>query len=200
MTRLSCCLLAFLLLIGVCGAFSPASAQQSSPPPQQSSPPSNPENVGLGLKGIGARIGFVDAADASSTVAWGVHVDAGTFVQNVHIMPYFEYWSAGASVNGFDVNQSDLTIASDVNFDFPVQGQRITPYVGGGLGVHFLSAEANFPGGTSEDKTHFGLNIQGGVKNQIMPNISIFGEAKYTFVTDANQIKFMGGFTYNFIY
>lgn len=199
MTRLSCCLLAFLLLIGVCGAISPASAQQSTPPAnQQSTPPSNPENVGLGLKGIGARIGFVDAEDASSTVAWGVHVDAGTFVQNVHIMPYFEYWSAGASVNGIDASTSDLTIASDVNFDFPVQGQRITPYLGGGLGVHFLSASAT--GLPSEDKTHFGLNIQGGVKNQIMPNISIFGEAKYTFVSDANQIKFMGGFTYNFIY
>jgi len=191
MTRLPACLLVFLLLIGVGGIFSPAHAQQGS------TPPANQENVGLGIRGIGARIGFVDAEDASSTVAWGVHLDAGTFVQNVHVVPYFEYWSAGASVNGFDVSTHDLTIASDVNFDFPMQGSRITPYLGGGLGVHFLSAEAN---GTTQDKTHFGLNIQGGLRNQIMPNISIFGEAKYTFVSDANQIKFMGGFTYNFIY
>jgi len=190
MTRLSC-LWTFLLLIGVGGAISPASAQQAS------TPPANQENVGLGIRGLGARIGFVDAENASSTVAWGVHLDAGTFVQNVHVVPYFEYWSAGANVNGVEASNSDLTIASDVNFDFPMQGSRITPYLGGGLGVHFLSADAN---GVNEDKTHFGLNIQGGARNQIMPNISIFGEAKYTFVSDANQIKFMGGFTYNFIY
>ena len=194
MTRLSSCLVAVVVVVvvGVCGTLSPAAAQQTQP--------TNPEDVGLGIKGIGARIGFVDAEDASSTVAFGVHVDAGTFVRNVHVSPYVEYWSAGASVNGFDVNTSDLTIATDVNLDFPMQGSRITPYLGGGLGLHFLSADANFPGGTSQDQTNFGLNIEGGFKNQIMPNLSLFGEAKYTFVSDANQIKFMGGFTYNFIY
>jgi hypothetical protein len=33
-----------------------------------------------------------------------------------------------------------------------------------------------------------------------MPNLGLFGEVKYNFVSDVNQLKLMGGFTYNFIY
>ena len=33
-----------------------------------------------------------------------------------------------------------------------------------------------------------------------MPNLSLFGEARYSFVSDANSFRILGGFTYNFIY
>ena len=160
----------------------------------------DPQNPGLGFRGIGARIGFVDPEDASSTVVWGAHVDAGTLVRNVHLVPYFEYWSAGAEVGGFEADVSDLTIAADINVDFPLQDARITPYLGGGLGVHFLSAESNVPGEEGGDDTKFGLNLQGGMRNQIMPNLNLFGELRYSFVSDAGQLKLVGGFTYQFIY
>lgn len=76
------------------------------------------EGHGLGFKGFGARIGFVDPEGASSTVALGLHVDAGEFVKNVHVMPLVEYWSVG--VSGADIK--DFTLATDVNVDFPVEG------------------------------------------------------------------------------
>ena len=79
-------------------------------------------------------------------------------------------------------------------------GQRITPYLGGGLGIHFLSVDTNAPGESNSDDTKAGLNIQGGLRNQFMPNLSLFGEARYTFVSDANSFRILGGFTYNFIY
>lgn len=160
----------------------------------------DPQNPGLGFRGIGARIGFVDPEDASSTVVWGAHIDAGTLVRNVHLVPYFEYWSAGAEAGGFEVDVSDLTIAADINVDFPLQDARITPYLGGGLGVHFLSASTNVPGESDSDDTKFGLNLQGGMRNQIMPNLNLFGELRYSFVSDAGQLKVLGGFTYQFIY
>lgn len=185
-------LLALATLVLLVGS-SPAMAQD----PSQTYDPQNP---GLGFRGIGARIGFVDPEDASSTVVWGAHVDAGTFVRNVHFVPYFEYWSAGAEVGGFEADVSDLTIAADVNVDFPLQDARITPYLGGGLGVHFLSAESNVPGEEGGDDTKFGLNLQGGMRNQIMPNLNLFGELRYSFVSDAGQLKLVGGFTYQFIY
>ena len=50
---------------------------------------------GLGLQGLGARIGFVDPEGASSTVDLGLHLDAGEFVRHVHIMPMLEYWKVG---------------------------------------------------------------------------------------------------------
>jgi hypothetical protein len=156
-----------------------------------------PEGRGLGLQGLGARIGFVDPEGASSTVALGIHLDAGEFVRNVHIMPMVEYWKVG--VSGIDV--SDLMIGADVNLDFPVEGGRVIPYAGGGLGLHFVKVDDPFiPPGVDTSDTKLGLNIQGGIRNQVMPNLGIFGEVKYAFVSDANQLKIMGGFTYNFIY
>ncbi|HEY2923431.1 MAG TPA: outer membrane beta-barrel protein [Candidatus Eisenbacteria bacterium] len=152
-----------------------------------------PEGHGLGFKGLGGRIGFVDPEDASSALGLGIHIDAGEFVQNVHLMPMVEYWKVG--VGGVDI--SDLMIGMDVDLDFPVEGGRLVPYAGGGLGFHFLKAESPF--GEDSD-TKLGLNIQGGIRNQVMPNLGIFGEVKYAFVSDANQLKIMGGFTYNFIY
>lgn len=169
----------------------PALAQQQT---------QTPSNTGLGVKGIGARIGFVDPEDASGTAALGVHMDAGTIVKGVHLTPYVEYWSAGASIGGYDLDLSDLTIAMDVNMDFPMSGSSITPYLGGGLGLHILSEDSNVPGVTTQDDSKFGFNIQGGMRNQVMPNLSLFGEARYSFVSDANQLKLMGGFTYQFIY
>ena len=190
------CLLAVGLGVGVASA---AWAQSETPPAQNTqAQPAN--NVGLGFKGIGARIGFVDPEDASGTLLLGGHVDAGTFVKNVHVLPYVEYWSTGAEAGTVHVDRSDFTVALDVDVDFPMAGQRITPYLGGGLGIHFLSVNTNAPGETNNDDTKAGLNIQGGLRNQFMPNLSLFGEARYSFVSDANSFRLLGGFTYNFIY
>ena len=191
MSRHAICITVLVAAAGLCFVGSHAMAQTQSAPAQS--------DVGLGVKGIGARLGYVDPEDASGTAAFGVHVDAGTIVRNVHVTPYFEYWSAGASVGTSSVDFSDLTIATDVNLDFPMHGSRMTPYLGGGLGLHFLSFDST-PGPSPGNETKFGFNIQGGVRNQVMPNISIFGEARYAFVTDANQLKLMGGFTYLFMY
>ncbi len=70
-------------------------------------------------------------------------MDAGTIVKGVHMMPYMEYWSTGVNVSGVSADMSDLAFAVDVDMDFPLQGSRMTPYLGGGLGLHFLSEDSN---------------------------------------------------------
>jgi len=174
------------LIVTACLISSSASAQTTN----------KTEYRGLGFQGVGARIGFVDPEGTSSTVDLGIHVDAGEFVQHVHIIPLVEYWKVG--VSGVDV--SDLSIGSDINVDFPVEGGRVIPYAGGGLGLHFVKADDPFTPGASFSDTKLGLNLQGGIRNQVMPNLGIFGEVKYNFVSNVNQLKLMGGFTYNFIY
>lgn len=150
---------------------------------------------GLGLKGIGVRLGLSDSEGASSALMYGVHIDAGQFVNNVHLVPSVEYWSVG--VNGID--SSDLAVRASVNFDFPLQDQRMVPYLGGGFGMHRLKTDATATTPKASD-TKFGLDIQGGARNQFTPNLSLFGELGYSFVSDANQLRVLGGLTYHFIY
>src|SRR4249920_1194900 len=192
MRRALVCFAAVLVAGGVLCAVSTAWAQDRSAKPQS--------DVGLGIKGIGARLGYVDPENASGAAMLGLHMDAGTIVRGVHLQPYMGYWSTGVNVSGVSADMSDLEFGTNVDVDFPLQGSRMTPYLGGGLGLHFLSADSNVPNAASQSDTKFGLNILGGIRNQMMPNVSLFGEVGYSFVSDAGQFKFLGGFTYQFIY
>ncbi|TMQ65571.1 MAG: hypothetical protein E6K79_04375 [Candidatus Eisenbacteria bacterium] len=193
MTRASFRFVALFTAIGLCCALSPAFAQQHAQTAAQN-------DVGLGFKGIGGSLGLVDPENASSAVALGFHVDAGTIVRNVHLIPSFSYWNVGTDVGAYHADVKDLAFATDVNVDFPLQGGRFTPYLGGGLGLNFLSFDSNAPNSVSANDTKLGLNLLGGMRNDVMPNLAIFGELRYSFVTDANQLKILGGFTYKFIY
>jgi len=158
------------------------------------------EDIGLGFKGLGARFGLVDPEGASSTIDLGLHIDAGELARNVHVSPIVEYWSVGQDVGPYNADLKDLSFGLDLMIDFPLQDSRITPYAGGGLGLHFLKAETNVPGVDDDSRTKLGLNAQGGVRTDAMPNLALFGELRYNFVSDANQLKLLGGFTYRFIY
>lgn len=192
MTRASFRFVTLFTAIGLCCALSPAFAQNAQTAAQA--------DVGLGFKGIGGTIGFVDPENVSSAVDLGFHIDAGTIVRNVHLIPSLNYWNVGADVGAYHADVKDFAISTDVNVDFPLQGGRFTPYLGGGLGLNFLSFDSNAPNGVSSNETKLGLNVLGGMRNDVMPNLAIFGELRYSFVTDANQLKILGGFTYKFIY
>ena len=173
-------------------AFAPAALAQTATPPPTSTTRAHTEEASLGFKGIGGRIGLVKPEGASSTVDLGFHVDAGEFVHNVHLTPMAEYWKVG--VAGLDFK--DFAIGTDVTVDFPLQDSRMTPYVGGGLGVHWLSSDApDLP-----HDTKLGINAVGGIRTDAMPNLALFGELRYNFVSDVNQLKILGGLTYRFIY
>lgn len=176
------------LALFVAIAAAPAGAQQSE------------QKAGLGLRGIGVRIGLADPEDASSALMFGGHVDAGEFVKNVHVIPSIEYWNVGNDVGAYNSDFSDLAFRLGVNLDFPLQDQRMVPYLGGGLGLHRFSFDTNVPNVPSSSDTKLGLDLQGGVRNQFTPNLSLFGELGYSFVSDANQLRLLGGLTYHFIY
>jgi len=193
MKRAPFSLVALFTAVGLCFALSPAFAQQHAQTAAQT-------DTGLGFKGIGGSIGLVDPEDASSALNLGFHVDAGQIVRNVHLIPSLQYWSVGTDVGVYSADTKDLAFNTDVNVDFPLQGGRFTPYLGGGVGLHFLSFDSSVPNVDSTSDTKFGLNVLGGMRNDVMPNLALFGELRYAFVSDANQLKVLGGFTYKFIY
>jgi opacity protein-like surface antigen len=187
-----------IALVAVAGfsAFAPAASAQTN----RATTNRSTEDVGLGFKGIGARIGLVDPEGASSTVDLGVHIDAGELARNIRIAPIVEYWSVGQDVGPYNADLKDFSVGADLNVDFPLQDSRVTPYAGGGLGLHWIKATTNVPNIADQSETKLGLNIQGGIRTDVMPNLAIFGELRYNFVSDANQLKLLGGFTYRFIY
>lgn len=181
---------ALVAVAGVASFASPAAAQTARAS----------EDVGLGFKGLGARIGLVDPEGASSTLDLGFHIDAGELARNVHVSPIVEYWSVGQDVGQYHADKKDFSLGLDLSFDFPLQDSRITPYAGGGLGLHWLKSTSNVPTVANQSRTKLGLNAQGGIRTDVMPNLALFGELRYNFVSDANQLKLLGGFTYRFIY
>lgn len=156
--------------------------------------------TGLGIRGLGVRLGLVDPEDASSALMYGVHLDAGTIVTNVHLVPSVEYWNVGSDVGIYNTDYSDLAIKLDANVDFPLQDQRLVPYLGGGLGLHRVKFDSNVPGVGDKSDSKLGFTVQGGMRNEFTPNLSLFGELGYAFVENANQLRLLGGFTYKFIY
>jgi opacity protein-like surface antigen len=145
----------------------------------------------FGLRGFGARLGVVDPEQASTTLTWGFHLNLGDAVPNLRVTPLFEYWSVGID----NTDQSDMMLGLNLDYSFPLVGPKVTPYAGAGLGYHMLQWSA-----TDYSNTRLGMHVQGGIRDQVMPNLSLFGEARFTFVEDADNWKLLGGFTYNFIY
>jgi opacity protein-like surface antigen len=147
----------------------------------------------FGLRGFGARVGVVDPERASTTLTWGLHMNLGEIVPSLRLTPLLEYWSVGVG----DTDQSDLLVALNLDYALPLVGPKVVPYVGGGLGYHHLSTK---DASSESSNNRAGFNVQGGLRDQVMPNLSLFGEARFTFVEDADNWKLLGGFTYNFIY
>jgi hypothetical protein len=148
----------------------------------------------FGFRGFGARVGIVDPERASSTLTFGLHANMGEFLPNLRITPMLEYWSVG--LGGSDL--SDLMVGTNIDWGLPLAGQKVIPYAGGGLGLHRIKEEYQ----TRPDKSvsRLGLHGQLGFRDQVMPNLALFGEARITFVQDTDNWKLLGGFTYNFIY
>ncbi len=180
--------MAGLALAVALGLATPALAQYNNQP------------TGLGIRGLGVRLGLTDPEDASSALMYGVHIDAGSIVSNVRLIPSLEYWSVGTDVGVYNTDYSDLAIKLDANVDFPLQDQRLVPYLGGGLGLHRIKFDSNVPLVPDTSSNKLGFTIQGGMRNEFTPNLSLFGELGYSFVENANQLRLLGGFTYNFIY
>lgn len=157
-------------------------------------------STGLGIQGLGVRLGLTDPEDASSAFMYGLHLDAGTVVPNLHVVPSLEYWSVGTDVGVYSSDYSDLAVKLGLGLDFPLQDQRIVPYMGGGLGIHRIKFDTNVPNVPDASDTKLGFDILGGLRNEFTPNLSLFGELGYTFVENANQLRVLGGLTYHFIY
>lgn len=133
----------------------------------------------FGLTGIGGRIGTLDPDGREGTLAGGAHLEFEELGSRFHVQPNFIYWSSDGL--------SDANPNFDLSYHFAPAG-RVSPYLGGGAGLHFYGSD-----GPGDPGTDVGLNLFGGLVIP-SPSASFFMEGRYV-ASDRSQAAIYGGVT-----
>ncbi len=133
------------------------------------------------FSGIGGKVGFLKPEDVDGTFVLSAHAEFEKHGSRVHLTPGVAYWSKDF-VTDFNPN-------FDIYYHFKPEG-TVTPFVGGGLGMHFYSFD-----GPIDGESDFGANIFGGVR---FPGdrTHFFLEGRYA-ITDLGQLSILGGVTFH---
>ncbi len=134
----------------------------------------------FGLSGFGGKVGLVAPSDGDNTAAVSVHAEFEDPTTKVHFMPSIGFWDS----NRF----SDVFLNADLYYHF-FERYRVSPYLGAGLGLNFLS-----PAGAGSNETDPALNLLGGIVFPAMRQ-RFFVEARYT-AMDPSQFQLLGGATF----
>ena len=139
---------------------------------------SSAQAQGWGFSGFGGKIGYASPEDLEGTLQLGAHVEFERSGSRFHIMPNLLYW-----------NENDVSnVNPNVDVYYHFNSEMITPYVGGGLGVHFVNDDR-----IDVSDTNLGLNLIGGFR--IPTSYShYFIEGRYA-ASDISQFSLLGGIT-----
>ena len=158
----------------------------------------------IGFKGIGAKIGYVmPEGDLDATFTFGAVADLGTFMPALHWDASVQYWGVSYELGFYEWTYSDIALKSTVRYHFS-SGGKITPYAGGGLGIHMFSWKWDCPGcqsvwgsPTSFDgsDTEFGFHGVGGIEFVLAPKWKAQVEAEYAIV-ELDQFSIVANFIY----
>ena len=128
-----------------------------------------------------------------SGLAARARLSSTSIVEGFELSPFVEYWRTSTTVDPPDVTVSrkDATLGVGVNYRFHRSGWQ--PYVGGGLGVHFLSSKVNAPGLGIDDRsdsvTRGGLYGLVGAGVPLSDHVQNFIEVEYHHLPDVSQLK-----------
>jgi hypothetical protein len=167
----------------------------------------------LSFRGIGADYGFIWPSKVSATPTYTIRLDLGFLGPGVRVSPTISYWSSdmrrteldrmadqinrlpsliqdSVTVNADDLGQitwSDLAIGLDFHLLWTTPVGFIT-YVGAGAAIHALNGHGDFIESTFVedllDSTAAGIALMAGMEFQLAPRLRLYGEARYTLVTD----------------
>lgn len=161
-----------------------------------------PARAASSFAGIDALTSTVlqEGQSSFSGIALRARVTTVRLIEGWELLPTFEYWRNGNTVEPFDIRTSrrDATLGCDIRYNF--RREHWTPYVGGGLGVHFLSSEVNAPSlglySAENSVMKGGVSLLGGVTFPLSSRVDNFVEAKYHHVSDYRQLKLNWGLSF----
>jgi hypothetical protein len=120
-------------------------------------------------------------------------------VEGFDFLPYVEYWRNSTQIEPFGITSTrkDATLGADARYTFQREGWR--PYVGAGLGVHFLSTEVDAPTlglrHANDSVIKGGLSALTGITFPLTKHLDDFTELKYHHLPGASQLKLNMGIT-----
>ena len=137
-----------------------------------------------------------------SGIAVRLRIHPAAMTQSFEILPSIEYWRNSNTIQPYDIHSSrrDATLGVDARFRFQHEGWA--PFVGAGLGIHFLSNEVDAPVlGVQDAQTSSvrgGLAVLGGVTFPMTQRIDNFLELKYHMLSGSEQLKLSWGLAVGF--
>ena len=159
----------------------------------------------MGLQALGVNAGLVSPEDIEETIGVGVFADWGTLSPQWALGSNLDYWSKSEEFGDFfgttEVSIRDISFTTRAKYLFAVSSPKFQPYVGGGLGLHFIRAEVSIPdqdlgGGffipgmtVSDTQTELGLDIGGGFRTPIGASTELAGDLWYGMVEDFSQLS-----------
>lgn len=151
----------------------------------------------LGLKSITGKVGIVMPESPWNTgFLIGGEANLGEIFQGTTLNPFLAYWSSGYSILGIDLSLSNFQLGADLHYSIPdVKGL----FVGGGLGLNFISFEAPniFGAGSfSTSDTKIGIDLLAGYKFPISTMTGVAG-ARYNIISDFNTFEITLGLEFD---
>jgi len=152
----------------------------------------------LGVKRLGAMIGYVSPEDLDGTFGFGVFADLGTFTPNIGWEAHLDYWSESQEGFGAKATVHDIVLGSRAKYLFQLKNSSIRPFAGGGLSMHFLKAKVTFSDPNSGDMTaedsttKLGLDLGGGLATRLSEQVDFHAETWYV-ISDIDQFSLRMG-------
>ncbi len=136
----------------------------------------------VGFRGWGPRVG---ASIDPDQIVFGGHIDFGNFAERIRFQPSLEM--------GLGDNLTLVTVNFDADYRFRSQWDVWTPFVGGGVGLHFY----NWNNGVNDNgsDTEVGLHAVGGIEKGLSNGDRFFLLAKVGFV-HSPDLEILAGWTF----
>jgi len=165
--------------------------------------------VRFGFSSVGFGVGMVDPDDVDATVGFSFFGDVAQIRPNLNLEMFLGYWQQSEDVwEGGDVTLRDFTIMPRCKYMFDLQSPSVTPFAGGGLGFHIVSAGIDVPTmeygggviipGYSENETELklGLDLGGGLLFNVKDSMAIQTDAWYSMVSDVSHLALRVGLVF----
>lgn len=167
----------------------------------------------LTFRGIGFDYGYIWPSRVKPTAMYSIRLDLGFLGPAVRLAPTISYWSSEFSMEELDrladrlnrlpplqeqgvvitaadlgtVEWSDLALSLDAHVVFTAPLNIIT-FVGMGGSIHAMNGRGDAIGDTFVedllDSTTAGVAVMAGAEFQPISSIRLYGEARYTLVSD----------------